>query len=48
VLMAELGAFGTPVFADPLEFAAGNTPLEKVVDMSRNLIAALEAYDQES
>lgn len=48
VLMAELGAFGTPVFSDPLEFAAGNTPLEKVIDMSRNLVAALEAYEQEA
>lgn len=48
VLMAEFGAFGTPVFSDPLEFAAGNTPLEKVIDMSRNLVAALEAYEQES
>lgn len=48
VLMAELGAFGPPVFRDPLEFAAGSTPLEKVVDMSRNLVAALEAYEEAS
>lgn len=48
VLMASLGAYGAPVFADPLEFAAGSTPLEKVVDMSRDLVAALEAYEQEA
>jgi hypothetical protein len=48
ILLAELGAFGPPVFTDPLEFAAGSTPLEKVLDMSRNLVAALEAYEQES
>lgn len=47
-LLAELGAFGAPMFADPLAYAAGNTPLEKVLDMSRNLIAALEAYEQEA
>jgi hypothetical protein len=47
-LLAELGAFGAPVFTDPLAYAAGNTPLEKVLDMSRNLIAALEAYEQEA
>lgn len=48
ILLAELGAFGPPVFTDPLAYAIGNTPLEKVIDMSRNLIAALTAYEQES
>jgi len=44
-LLTELGAYGPPLAANPLEFAAGNTPLEQVVDMSRNLLAALAAYD---
>lgn len=46
-LLTQLGAFGAPLVANPLEFAAGNTPLEQVVDMSRNLLAALAKYDME-
>lgn len=46
-LLTELGAYGPPLYADPLEFAAGSTPLEKVCDLSRDLLAALAAYDME-
>lgn len=46
-LLLELGAYGPPRVVNPLEFAAGSTPLEQVVDLSRNLLAALAAYDVE-
>lgn len=44
-LLTTIGAFGAPLVSDPLAYAVGNTPLEKVADLSRDLLAALGAYD---
>lgn len=44
-LLTTIGAFGAPLVSDPLAYAVGNSPLEKVADLSRDLLAALGAYD---
>jgi len=44
-LLTTIGAFGAPLVSDPLAYAVGSSPLEKVADLSRDLVAALAAYD---